>query len=210
MGRRSDHSREALEALILDTGSALMAEVGFGHFSAREVAKRIGYSVGTVMRLFGDVDRLVMTINSRTFLLWAAWLEQRLASVRGGDRIRALVQGYFDFAERNPNLWAAIYAHRLPEGQSIPEDQAEQRAGLMEIVNREIAATLPRLAPDATARLARSLVATVHGHCSFAVSGSFALMGEDAPLELAMQRVRDILQAQGMPPAPTPTTANPH
>ncbi len=34
--------------------------------------------------------------------------------------------------------------------------------------------------------LARSLIATVHGHCAFALSGTFALLGETAPLELAI------------------------
>ena len=42
MGRRSDHSREELEKLILEEGHRHMAEAGFARFSAREVAKRIG------------------------------------------------------------------------------------------------------------------------------------------------------------------------
>jgi hypothetical protein len=48
MGRRSDHSRAELEALILAEGHALMAEAGYARFSAREVAKRVGYSIGTL------------------------------------------------------------------------------------------------------------------------------------------------------------------
>ncbi|MBO9582471.1 MAG: helix-turn-helix transcriptional regulator, partial [Sphingobium sp.] len=106
MGRRSDHGREELEGLILEAGRQLMAETGYSHFSAREVAKRIGYSVGTIMHVFGNVDRLVMAINSRTFALWAAWLEQRLANVQGSERVQLLVRGYFEFAQANRNLWA--------------------------------------------------------------------------------------------------------
>ena len=56
MGRRSDHSREELRELILKAGETLMAEVGFADFSAREVAKRIGYSIGTIHNVFGSVD----------------------------------------------------------------------------------------------------------------------------------------------------------
>ena len=101
MGRRSDHSREELEALILAEGHRLMAETGYARFSAREVAKRIGYSIGTIYNVFGSLDALLLAINSRTFALWAAWLRDKLA-VAGEDRIAALVAGYFDFAERNP------------------------------------------------------------------------------------------------------------
>jgi hypothetical protein len=42
MGRRSDHTREQLRAMIVVEGHRQLAEVGFFHFSAREVAKRIG------------------------------------------------------------------------------------------------------------------------------------------------------------------------
>lgn len=197
MGRRSDHSRAELETLIIDVGQQLLAQVGFARFSAREVAKRIGYSVGTIMHLFGSVDQLVLAINSRTFIVWTEWLEKRLAGVSGDDRIRALVLGYFDFAEKHRNLWAAIYEHRLPEGTAMPDTQAEQRGHLMAVVVREISAVLPHIEHDEVARLARSLVATVHGHCAFALGGSFALLGEVAPVELAMDRVHDTLRAQG-------------
>lgn len=197
MGRRSDHSRAELEALILETGQALMEEVGFARFSAREVAKRIGYTVGTVMHVFGSVDALVVAINSRTFVIWAQWLRERLQVAQGCERIRALVQGYFDFASQRHNLWSAIYEHRVPDAMGVPQHLAEQRGQLMDIVTHEVASVLPSAKENEAERLSRSLVATVHGHCSFALGGSFALMGETDPLDLAMKRVVEILRANG-------------
>ncbi|WP_395398014.1 TetR/AcrR family transcriptional regulator [Novosphingobium sp. BL-8A] len=197
MGRRSDHSRAELEALILDAGQQLMEEVGFARFSAREVAKRIGYSVGTVMHVFGSVDGLVLEINTRTFILWAEWLERQLEGTDGSARIRALVEGYFGFASQRRNLWSAIYEHRLPEGMDMPEDFARRRSGLMAVVEREVAAILTPTHAAEAPRLSRSLVATVHGHCSFALGGSFALMGETQPFDLAMTRVLESLHANG-------------
>lgn len=173
-----------------------MAETGFSRFSAREVAKRIGYSVGTLTNVFGSYDGLVVAINTRTFQAWAAHLEARLAE-GPADRIAALVEGYFSFAQDNFNLWAAIYDHRLPPGTPMPEEHAQQRGGLMDVVIREVAAALPPGATDAAPRLARSLVATVHGHCTFALNGSFALLGEMAPLEIAIARVKESLAAAG-------------
>jgi len=173
-----------------------MAEAGFARFSSREVAKRIGYSVGTLYNVFGSYDRLVVAINTRTFDQWAAFLEQRLAS-QPQDRIAALVEGYFQFASENTNIWMAIYDHRLPAGVDMPDDYARQRAGLTEVVVREVAAVLPPGARDGAPRLARSLVATVHGHCTFALNGSFALLGETAPLEMATARVKESLRAAG-------------
>ncbi len=197
MGRRSDHGRGELEALILAAGQQLMAQTGYGRFSAREVAKRIGYSVGTIMHVFGNVDGLVMAINSGTFTLWAQWLEARLRGAAGAERIGCLVQGYFGFAEANRNLWAAIYEHRLPAEMEMPERLVDERTRLTAIIVREVEAVLPQEGRVDAARLARSLIATVHGHCSFALGGSFALMGEDDPLGLAQARVAETLRAHG-------------
>jgi AcrR family transcriptional regulator len=41
-----------------------MAEEGFARFSTREVAKRIGYSVGTIYNMFDNADALVVAINT--------------------------------------------------------------------------------------------------------------------------------------------------
>ena len=48
---------------------------------------------------------------------------------------------------------------------------------------------------DRAQPLARSLVATVHGHCVFALTGTFALLGEDDPRGAALARVRETLAA---------------
>jgi len=171
-----------------------MAEAGFAHFSAREVAKRIGYSIGTIYNVFGSYDRLILAINSRTFQLWARYLRDRLADAED-DRIAALVEAYFAFARDNPNIWTAIYDHRLAPYETLPDEFAAQRSELTDIVVAEVAAALPPSARDAAPRLARSLIATVHGHCIFALNGSFALMGESAPLDLAVSRVREAIAA---------------
>jgi AcrR family transcriptional regulator len=178
--------------MIILEGHRQMAEVGFARFSAREVAKRIGYSIGTIYNVFGSHDRLILAINTRTFRLWADHLRERLEPGEG-DRIRVLVDGYFSFARDNQNLWMAIYDHRLPPDAAIPEDLETQRSELTEIVTAEVSAALPESARPDAPRLARSLIATVHGHCTFALNGTFALMGESDPLGLALQRVRESL-----------------
>jgi len=197
MGRRSDHSRAELEQLILHEGHRQMAEHGFARFSAREVAKRIGYSVGTLYNVFGSYDRLVLAINTQTFRQWTRHLQDRL-SAAGADRIRALVEGYFSFARENRNLWTAIYDHRLPPGMPIPEEFLPDRSKLTNIVIEEVAAALPPTRREQAPRLARSLIATVHGHCTFALDGTFDLMGVAEPEELALARVRESLTVAAM------------
>ena len=173
-----------------------MAVAGFAGFSARRVARAVGYSVGTIYNVFPSLDHLIVAINSRTFELWTDHLRASLDQ-GGGDRIKALVEGYFSFARENPNLWMAIYDHRLPAGMAMPEADAERRAELVGIVFDEVAAAVRGRSLEDVQRLARSLIATVHGHCSFALNGTFALMGVSDPVGMALDRVRQALAAEG-------------
>jgi AcrR family transcriptional regulator len=196
MGRRSDHSRAELETLIVTEGQKQMAETGFARFSAREVAKRIGYSIGTLYNVFGSYDLLILAINGRTMQLWARFLKERIdAAAPDEDRLAVLVRGYFDFAQNNAHAWSALYDHRLPLGEYPPDWYGAQRAPLMGIVVHEIEAALPAPAKGRAPDLARSLVATVHGHCALAISGTFVLLGGESAFDSAMERVKEAIAA---------------
>jgi len=192
MARRSDHTPEQLRQLILTEAHRHLAEGGYAAFSAREVARRIGYSVGTIYNVFGSLDRLLFEVNTITFQMWADLIEERLAPQ--SDRLDALVDGYFEFAASHRNLWEAIWAHQWPSDQEPPEAAARDRSRLTGIVVTEVAATLPQSRREEAEQLARSLIATVHGHCDYALSGAFALMGEKDPVDLAKKRVRSAFE----------------
>jgi AcrR family transcriptional regulator len=194
MARRSDHTRPELAELILREGHLLLGETGFRHFSAREVAKRIGYTVGTIYNLFEDLDQLIVALNTRTFLLWTESLQARLEAA-GADRVAALVGGYFDFARAHPNWWMAIYDHRLPDGRVLPAAYLEARAALIALVHGEVARMLPGVEAAEVSALTRSLVASVHGHCFFELNGTFAVLGEADAEGAALARVREALGA---------------
>ena len=194
MGRRSDHSRDELAEMIVAAGHRLMAETGFAAFSARAVARRVGYSIGTIYNMFDSLDHLLIAINSRTFALWTDYLRQRVEGSRG-DRLKALVQAYFEFAREHPKLWMAIYDHRLPPGMAMPQPDMERRRALTQIVFDEVARELPAMSDGDVEHLSRSLIATVHGHCTYELNGSFALMGEKDPVALALGRVREAIAA---------------
>ena len=194
MGRRSDHTRVELEALLIAEGRRQLAEVGLARFSARDVAKRVGYSIGTLYNVFGSYDGLMLALNARTLTLWSDYLRARLAEAED-DRIACLVKAYFEFAAQNPKTWVAIYEHHVADGGEAPDWYQAIAAELMGVVAAEIAAVLPGKSPEETIALARSLVATVHGHCVFALYNTFKLLGETDPVGAALSRVREALAA---------------
>lgn len=194
MGRRSDHTRAELETLFIDEGSRQLADVGLARFSARDVAKRVGYSIGTLYNVFGSADGLMLAINARTLGLWALHLRARL-SESDEDRIACLVRGYFEFAAEHPKTWIAIYEHHMIEGAETPDWYRTIAADLMNIVVDEIVGAVSGVELGEARLLARSLVATVHGHCAFTIYKTFEVLGEAAPVEAALSRVRESIAA---------------
>ena len=194
MARRSDHTREELKALFILEGWRLLEETGLSRFSARDVAKRVGYSIGTLYVVFGNLDGLMLSINARTMDLWSNFLTARLAD-NPPDRIAALVRGYFDFATQNPRTWIAIYEHHMADRGPAPEWYQTIAAQLIGLIAQEIALVLPSASSEAVLTLARSLIATVHGHCAFTLYNTFDMLGEQDPAGLALSRVREALAA---------------
>jgi AcrR family transcriptional regulator len=192
MGRRSDHSRAELQELILEAGEAHLGEAGFPGFSAREVAKRVGYSIGTIYNVFGSYDRLILAINARTLREWAGFLQRRLER-EPGDRLACLVHGYFDFAAENRNRWMALYDHRMGAESELPAEFVAAFTALTGLIQAEVAAVRANASPEEIGALTGSLVAIAHGHCMFALNGTHALFGDWTPREAALARIREAL-----------------
>ena len=65
MGRRSTHTPEQLRQLILDAAQSIIETNGLAGLSAREIARRIGYSPGTIYNVFQNLDDVVLHIEAR-------------------------------------------------------------------------------------------------------------------------------------------------
>lgn len=194
MARRSDHSRAELTAMILSEGHRQLAAVGYAHFSARELAKRIGYSVGTLYNVFGSLDQLMLGLNGVTLTAWRSYLETRLLLAEE-DRLKIAISAYFEFAILNRHAWTALYDFRLPDDVPAPEDYKNKVKAIFDVVIAEIAAVLAIDQRDHAPALARSLLASVHGHCFFTINDTFAFLGEEDPLGAAYARVVEAIAA---------------
>ena len=64
---------------------------------------------------------------------------------------------------------------------------------MIDILVEEVTAALPAARKAEGPALARSVFATVHGHCFFALNGTFDLLGETDPLGAAIARTREAI-----------------
>lgn len=179
MARRWDHTPEELKNIAIQAGYDIMEERGFQAFSARAVAAKMGYTVGTLYHLFGDLDTFILHVNARTL---DELYEQEVANMpkRPEQRARYCAQSYLKFARDNYNRWSALFEHRLQGGAKVPAWYEPKMMRMFDLIGE---AMLPHAGGDAkkAERLAKVLWASVHGICTLSLAGKLDLVGAGTP-----------------------------
>jgi AcrR family transcriptional regulator len=175
MGRRSSHTAEELRELILDASTALISEGGLCSLSAREVARRIGYSPGTLYNVFENLDDLILTIEGRLIDGLAVELDKVLTIGSPKEKALALGRVYIKYTSENPKLWNLLFEHHLPAGRELPAWYQQKIDGIMERVEATIEPLMPDCKPEVVKRTAQVLWAGVHGITSLATADKLTL-----------------------------------
>lgn len=172
MGRRSDHSREELVGLAVEAARAIILEEGVTQVSARAVARRIGYSPGTLYNLFDGIDAIVYQVNAATLRDLA---EVATAAVEGKaagpERAIALGRAYVDYAAENPELWLAVFDFRPAQESDPPPAFEEAVAALFALVGGCLAPFFEAGQEQLSAASGRALWSGVHGISLLNVTG---------------------------------------
>jgi AcrR family transcriptional regulator len=194
MGRRSIHTPEQLRQLILDAAAAIIEAHGLAGLSAREIARRIGYSPGTIYNMFENLDDVVLNVEGRVL----DSLDERLTAelAKGGDqktKVLQLAQTYLAFTHERPKLWNLLFEHYMPGGADTPPWYQEKLERLMGRVETAVAPLYP---PDAVLerqRAARVLWAGVHGITSLSTANKLSNVTSDAAALLVTDLVSNYL-----------------
>lgn len=163
MGRRSVHTPGELRELIIQAATEIVEQRGLEGLSAREVAKRIGYSPGTIYNVFENLDDLLLTIEARLLDQLAARLASTDASGTPQQRLRRLAGSYYAFTQESPKLWNLLIEHRVPAGREVPEWYRAKLECLQVPMEEALASLLGAAGDGAPKRAARTLWASVHG-----------------------------------------------
>ncbi len=170
MGRRSIHTPEELRELIIDATTAIVEQQGLEGLSAREIAKRIGYSPGTLYNVFENLDDLLLIIEARLLDDLANRLAATDASGSPQERLRRLAGAYFSFTQERPKLWNLLNEHRMPAGQVVPDWYQEKLDKLLSALDEALVPLLLGSDPSTRRRHARTLWASVHGMTSLSTA----------------------------------------
>jgi AcrR family transcriptional regulator len=173
MGRRSSHTPQQIRALILDAAQEIIEAQGLAGLSAREIARRIGYSPGTIYNMFANLDDVVLNVEARVLDA----LEGRLSEVETGadgtaanDQLIRIARAYLAFTQEKPRLWNLLFEHHMPRGADLPPWYQQKLESLTEQIERALVPHFPSGSEDERRRAARALWAGVHGITSLSTA----------------------------------------
>lgn len=193
MGRRSLHTAEELRELIIGASTELIQEAGLAGLSAREIARRISYSPGTLYNSFENLDDLVFTIEGRLLDRLLEALSAVPAGTSPGAHVHDIATCYLSFAARNPKLWNLLFEHHSVEQRKIPEWYRQKLEALLGKVEDALRPLATDLEPEALRRSARVLWAGVHGLASLSAADKLSVIAADDARVLMDDLVRTYL-----------------
>lgn len=189
MGRRSTHTPEQLRQLILDAAQAIIETNGLAGLSAREIARRIGYSPGTIYNMFQNLDDVVLHVEARVL----DELDNRIAAMPAGaspgENVYKLAETYLSFTSERPKLWNLLFEHYMPGGADTPPWYQQKLEMLMSRVESAMEPLFPASETMARQRSARVLWAGVHGITSLSTANKLS----NVTTEAAAYLVRDLI-----------------
>jgi len=190
MARRKDHTREELTRLAIDAGRQLVIEKGPPALTARNVAKAIGYTPGTLYNLFDNIDDLAAAINIGSMEDFAAKLEDIAAESSDAEcHLRKISQAYLEFHHDSPHLWSLLFA--------VPVDyhSEDYHQAIHRIFDQVVEAVRPLSAnADIARRKAKVLWSALHGICLLQQSGKLNVSEDDPAEELVATFLEQFLK----------------
>ncbi len=185
MGRRSDHSREEIQAMAINAAANLVETDGFQSLTARKVASSIGYTVGTLYHVFRNFDDLVIHLNAQTIDEMAALIQQQTRKKRNPEvRIRTMAEFYVQYATDHPDRWRLVFEHQAPRGLPTPAQMKERRDVMFEMVAENLRELAPQRKDHEVVHTATALWSGIHGICILALTGKLYLGGAFSMVKL--------------------------
>lgn len=169
MSRRARHNSNDLRELFIDSTTGLITEHGLSAISARTIARKIGYTAGSLYNVFQDLDDLLLLTEGRQLERMHVELSSAIAEVPPNERVRACARLYMRFCLDNSRLWNLVVVHQTGPAKELPPWYGEKLEALVALFDD----ALSGLVEDAGERRhqARALWASVHGIASLLISG---------------------------------------
>lgn len=185
MGKR-EAAHKALTEKLLEVAIHRIDQSGLENLRARDVTQDAGCALGTLYKCYGDLDDLIIHVNSETLGKMREALNEAVSDIsEPSEALKVLAFAYLDFAISHKNLWSAVFKHRLRDGESTPEWHMLENKALLDLIAKPMSEISPGLNQQQLQARTRTYFAAVHGIVSISLQDRFiSLSGEVLRTEL--------------------------
>ncbi|MDG2091220.1 MAG: TetR/AcrR family transcriptional regulator [Gammaproteobacteria bacterium] len=174
MARRSDHSKEELKELSILHAYELVEEKGEAGFKARDIAKRMGYTVGTIYYIFGNMENLRFHVYGAILDLFHEEIAKGISNKR--NKLNYHIKKYVQFSQDYQNLWLFLYGLDDMTQNDIPDWYLDKIHRFFCMI---VEALLPHIKQKRKApKAAQTILTSIHGMCILSIRGNRVRDGE--------------------------------
>ena len=197
MGRRSEHSPEQIKAMALDAAAAIIHEEGLSHLSTRHIAKRMGYTAGTLYQAFANLDDLVLQLNLRTIEGMAQALQGALQpQASPQENVRAMCRAYVAYGREHRPQWELLFQRQWPEGFVYPAWYVAAMGKSLAAFEHELQRLMgPKASSHQVTLAGRAVWCAMHGIHALYASGRLEKLGVSKQDELLNFQIDMVLKS---------------
>ncbi len=173
MARRSDHSREELKELALKSAEELLNHKSASELSTRQIATKMGYTVGTLYQIFKNLPDLLLHLNTRTLArLYQECQNLNLSTSDAQENILAYANVYLQFAHTHPGQWELIFDNDILGHNELPDCYLNQVNALFSLIDIQLKVLSPSCSDQEITKTSRVLWSSVHGICTLSINNN--------------------------------------
>lgn len=195
MARRSDHSREELKELALKSAEELLNEKSASELSTRQIAAKMGYTVGTLYQIFDNLPDLLLHVNARTLgILYQDCQKLDLSTKDAETNILAYANLYLQFAHSHSGLWELIFDSNVLTDKDLPDWYLSQANALFSLIEVQLNKINPDKSELEITKTSRVLWSSVHGICTLSINDNLFAHSACSSEELIQSLIKHFIK----------------
>lgn len=193
MGRRSLHTLEQLKELFISTTLAIVEQDGVAGLSARTIARKVGYSPGTLYNVFENLDALIFHVEVRVLDDLGTRLLDAQTGAEPRERLLRVAETYLAFAEERPLAWSLLFEHHVGSPIKVPTAYTERLELIVKVIEHAVRAQDVAMEAETAQAMSRLIFCALNGIAALATSAKLAKIGSSTARAL----MRDLVELAG-------------
>jgi len=165
--KNNTDKRDRQRQRLIDAAEDIIAAQGLNNLKTRTLATKAGMALGQIYNLVGDMDEIILQVNSRTITRLESELTQQIARVSSKtaeEKLTAIATHYHHFARTHYHLWHALFDHHPERSKKhVPDWVSIERLRPFHLIEELLTPLCPHMQAQERHIFAQTLFSSVHG-----------------------------------------------